>query len=345
MASEGNWRSMTTPEKMAKVKEAARHWVVYLHSGHTEPEQLAKLEAWMASNPDHAEAFREFEQLFQDLTHPGWIEDEKLLPVPPPSARSTFPKWLQAAALVLVVGFLGVGFAVFSTSDVPSPTETVFQTAIAELREVHLEDGSIITVGARSRLETHFTDAFRIVSLPEGQAFFNIAPDSSRPFYVEVGTMMVRVVGTKFDIKNDDGTMRIAVADGIVSVMKADAPSTIERALQNVDKSVLRAGDQLLVSSSEPTPEKSTIEPEKTSPWREGWLSYENASLSEIVSDLNRYRDASIVLADPALGDLRITAAFGVDQTDQFIAVLHSTHDISRRDGPNGQVILTHDGA
>lgn len=335
---------MTTPENMAKVKEAARHWVVYLHSGHTEPEQLAKLEAWMASDHRHAEAFREFEQLFQDLSHPGWIGDKKPLP-PRPSEHSSFPKWIQAAALVLIVGFFGVGFAVLSSRDAPSPTETVFQTATAELRDIHLEDGSIITVGARSRLETRFTDEFRIVSLPEGQAFFDIAPDASRPFYVEVGTMMVRVVGTKFDIKNDDGTMRIAVADGIVSVMKADAPSTIEAALQNVDKSVLHAGDQLLVSSRKLTPEISTIEPEKTSPWREGWLSYENASLSEIVSDLNRYRDASIILADPALGDLRITAAFGVEQTDQFIAVLHSTHDLSRRDSPNGQVILFHDGA
>lgn len=335
---------MTAPENMAKVKEAARHWVVYLHSGHTEPEQLAKLEAWMASDRRHAEAFREFEQLFQDLRHPGWVADTKPLPPLRPE-RSSFPKWLQAAALVLVVGFFGVGFALLSSSDGPAPTETVFQTATAELRDIHLEDGSIITVGARSRLETRFTDEFRIVSLPEGQAFFDIAPDADRPFYVEVGTMMVRVVGTKFDIKNDDGTMRIAVADGVVSVMKADAPSAIEGALQNIDKSVLHAGDQLLVSSRKQAPEKSTIEPENTSPWREGWLSYENASLSEIISDLNRYRDASIVLADPALGDLRITAAFGVGQTDQFIAVLHSTHEISRREGPNGQVILVHDGA
>ena len=335
---------MTAHENMAKVKEAARHWVVYLHSGHTEPEQLAKLEAWMASDRRHAEAFREFEQLFQDLSYPGWVSDTKPLP-PPPSERSSFPKWLQAAALVLMVGFFGVGFALVSSRDGPPPAETVFQTATAELRDIHLEDGSIITVGARSRLETHFTDEFRIVSLPEGQAFFDIAPDATRPFYVEVGTMMVRVVGTKFDIKNDDGTMRIAVADGIVSVMKADAPSAIEGALQKVDKSVLHAGDQLLVSSRKLAPEISTIEPEKTSPWREGWLSYENASLSEIVSDLNRYRDTPIVLADTALGNLRITAAFGVDQTDQFIAVLHSTHDLSRRDGSNGQVILFHDGA
>jgi transmembrane sensor len=261
----------------------------------------------------------------------------------PPSTRGIFAPWLQASILV-VVGFLGLGLAALYPRTAPGPAETVFETAIAELRDVHLEDGSVVTVGARSRLETRFTDAFRIVSLSEGQAFFDIAPDSSRPFYVEVGPMMVRVIGTKFDIKTDDGTMRIAVADGIVSVMKAGDPRTIEVSLQAIDKSVLHAGDQLLVTSIEEIPEISTIEPEKTSPWREGWLSYENASLNEIISDLNRYHDAYIVLADPKLGDLRITAAFGVDQTGQFITALHATHSIVRRDEPNGQVTLIREG-
>ena len=75
-----------------------------------------------------------------------------------------------------------------------------YSTGIGEQRSLALEDGSSIKLNAMSRIRVRFTATRRDIELIEGQAFFRVAKDKTRPFIVESKGTQVRAVGTEFDV-------------------------------------------------------------------------------------------------------------------------------------------------
>jgi transmembrane sensor len=90
-----------------------------------------------------------------------------------------------------------------------------------DARKIKLEDGSVITLQPKSRLSypKHFTSKERVVSL-NGEAFFDIRRDESRPFYVYSKEVVTKVLGTSFNIKarDTDKEIIVSVKTGKVSV-------------------------------------------------------------------------------------------------------------------------------
>ncbi|ABI78631.1 sigma factor regulatory protein, FecR/PupR family [Hyphomonas neptunium ATCC 15444] len=320
-----------------RIDAAARSWAVYLHSGDAKPDKIAEFDAWLAADAAHVHAFRRYEKLMSDLVlipelgEVGLFEGTRAAPgviaakVPRRSSQ-------RVAAFVMMIALVGGGITVFGAGrtfqDASPAMVPGYETTIAEIRDVQLADGSVVTLGARSRIEPTFTDKMRIVKLYEGEAFFDVAPDPARPFYVEAGDRLIRVVGTRFDVRQGPETVRIAVVEGVVEVLQADNPRKAEAAREGIAKDVLRAGDEVVarIGSGEKT--IGEIEPAEAAPWRRGWLTYENASLGEIVADANRYSPRQIVFEGEGIADLRMTAAFSVEKIDQFILGLEVTYDL-----------------
>ena len=75
-----------------------------------------------------------------------------------------------------------------------------YRTAIGEQRIVKLEDGSIVTLNTRSQIKVRFERDRRRIDLIEGEALFEVAHDTARPFQVFAGTAEVRAVERE-DIK------------------------------------------------------------------------------------------------------------------------------------------------
>lgn len=316
-----------------RIDAAARSWVVYLHSGDALPEKVAEFDAWLAADPAHLRAFRRYETLMSDLTLIPELGEVEIAAEPAqmakPRPRPQRPAPL-IAALALMVAMLGGAIALLGSpmKGAPSSADPAYETMIAEIRDIQLADGSTVTLGARSRIEPVFTDTMRIVKLHEGEAFFDVASDPARPFYVEVGDRLIRVVGTRFDVRQGPETVRIAVVEGVVEVLQAETPQQAEASRRVIDKDVLRAGDEVVARIGSVETTLSAIEPTDAAPWRRGWLTYEDASLAEIVSDANRYNRRQIVLEDSEIGDLRMTAAFSVEKIDQFAAGLEVSYGL-----------------
>ena len=332
--------------KENRIDAAARSWAVYLHSGDARPGKIAEFDAWLAADRAHLLAFRRYERLMSDLALIQELGDVEITaaPEPPPDQRPRLhrPQQLIAAlALMLAVlggAFVGLRGALPGSSPVADPA---YETMIAEIRDIHLADGSVVTLGARSRIEATFTDGMRIVKLQEGEAFFDVAPDPERPFYVEVGDRLIRVVGTRFDVRQGPETVRIAVVEGIVEVLQAETPEQAEASRQVIEKNVLEAGDEVVARIGSVEATLGAIEPAEAAPWRRGWLTYENASLAEIVSDANRYSRRQIILKEEGIGDLRMTAAFSVEKIDQFAAGLEVTYGLMADYNDPGRIVLS----
>lgn len=331
--------------KENRIDAAARSWAVYLHSGDVRPEKIAEFDAWLTADRAHLLAFRRYERLISDLALIPELGDVDIAAAPPPAGPRPplhRPRQLVAALALMVAvlggAFLGLRGALPGSSTVAEPA---YETMIAEIRDIHLADGSIVTLGARSRIEPAFTDTMRIVKLQEGEAFFDVASDPARPFYVEVGDRLIRVVGTRFDVRQGPETVRIAVVEGVVEVLQAETPQQAEASREGMEKNVLRAGDEVVARIGSVEATLGAIEPGEAAPWRRGWLTYEDASLAEIVSDANRYSRRQIILKDETIGDLRMTAAFSVEKIDQFAAGLEVTYGVRADYTDPGSIVLS----
>ena len=342
----GQWDVTETNNRDIRIETVSRNWVTYLHSGDATPDKIAEFEVWLASDIRHARSYLEMEHMMGELAlamNPNYNEEDRttVSPQMPSEKPGHFSGMagavLAAVAMVSMVLFFGVGALrdpAASLVEIPS-----IETETAEIRSIYLEDGTHVTLGARSKIEARFTDELRVVKLSEGEAFFDVASNKARPFYVEVGDRLIRVVGTQFAVRQGADDVKVSVVEGIVEVLQAEDPYVTEKNRPRISKDVLKAGDEVIATIGSTSRELGVVEPDSAATWRRGWLAYEDASLGEIVSDTNRYSTRQIVFESADIADLRVTAAFGADKIQQLILGLEASHSL-RADYSNAETII-----
>jgi transmembrane sensor len=214
-----------------------------------------------------------------------------------------------AASLVFAVGIGSLDRA---------PGGKPAETAIAQTRVIILADGSKVTLGPASRIATSVNADERRVTLLSGEAFFEIAHDRGRPFWVDAGDARIQVVGTKFDVNRASGRVQVSVLDGVVKVhepasMFAKTPVQILRASQRIE---IQDSAPSLFSAPAAAPVVS--DPVPAGDWRNGTRTYMDARLGDVVDDLNRYYGPGITLSDPGLADLRVAMELRPSDAEAF---------------------------
>ena len=188
-------------------------------------------------------------------------------------------------------------------------------TSTAELRSFDLEDGSIVMLSASSAIAVSFTAGERQVRLLEGEAFFQVKPDPTRPFHVKAGSVRTTVVGTSFEVRRDSDGVGVGVQEGIVQVAST-VSGTAER---------LVAGDTVRVGWSG-LAQRGTEAPQLVAGWRTGQLLAQDRSLQDAVDQLRRYYGGSIVLADASLGTRRITGVYNLADPEEALRGIARAH-------------------
>ncbi len=89
-----------------------------------------------------------------------------------------------------------------------------------------MEDGSRITLNTDSQIRVDLTVKERRVELQQGEAFFEVAHDASRPFIVRAGNKRVIAVGTRFSVRREANDVRVVVTEGKVRVETEGDPSS-----------------------------------------------------------------------------------------------------------------------
>ena len=293
-----------------QIQAECREWLALLHSGEATDADRARFETWLQADLRHRHAYDLLQLVWSDISKLQHLAD--LEPVPAPRTESislaqrAFP-WAAAAA---AVGF--TLFAVHSrykTSPPPTLAAAVefsrdYATRLGEVHTIQLPDGSSLTLGAYSQAVVKLSANERRVTLERGQAYFEVAKDAARPFFVDARSAAVRVVGTRFDVRLGSSHVRIAVDEGAVAV--------------NDRAAAIGGGQRIDVLPNGTLSEPARIDEGEAAAWREGRLVYDGAPLSEVVADLSRYRTA-VTLKSPAAGKLRVTAGLRVEQIDQFV--------------------------
>lgn len=293
------------------VRDEAARWFVRLQEPAVDAEQYRSFEAWLNEHPQHHDEF----QLLQGL----WTAAD-LLPAPrlkalcetPPARRERRPLLRYAVAASVVAVALGLGL--FSGLNHPAGYSAEFATAPGERKHVALPDGSVIDLNSRSRLQVRFEKDRRLIELTEGEAMFSVEHDTSRPFVVEAGSGKVTVTGTRFDVRRDVTQTRVAVEQGTVKVQGRDAA--------DADFISLTAGLGTRIDAQGKVAPAYSVNPAELTAWRSGKLVFNNASLSEVVEEVSRFRDKPLTVANPTVANLRLTSVFKSDNTDALLKAL-----------------------
>lgn len=322
-----------------QTEQAAAAWLARMdRDGWSAPAQ-AELEAWLDAATAHRVAFLRLRAAWEESGRLAALGAGRQAPGPPPrgqwlpalghartsaattppsAARDRKPAWALAgiAAALAVSLLLGVAW-----QQRAQPAEAVYRTAMGDLREVLLEDGSRITLSSASEVRVRFARRERHVELERGEAFFDVAKDRSRPFVIVAGERQVRVVGTRFAVRRggDAGTgLRVVVTQGLVQL--ESGPDIDGRARPST---LLPAGSMALASSTGLVVRTGTVaDAERTLDWRNGFLDFNDTSLAEAVDEFNRYNHRKLVIGDRATGALRVGGHFRWSNVDAFVRLL-----------------------
>lgn len=163
-----------------------------------------------------------------------------------------------------------------------------------------LSDGSRVLVNSMSKLifPVRFSGNIRELSLEEGEAYFEVTKDQSKPFIVKVKGVRVEVLGTSFNIKAyaDDQHLYTTLVEGQVK-LSTDTQSS---------KAFFLMPDQQAVYDSESagiTIQK--VDAKQIVQWTTGRYSFTNQTLNEIMKTLSRWYDFDYRYEDEALKQIR----------------------------------------
>lgn len=219
-----------------------------------------------------------------------------------------------------------------------------YATPIGGVASLPLEDGSRITLNTGSKVRVLFSERQRVIELSRGEAFFEVAHDSSRPFVVRAAGRNVVAVGTKFSVRRDADLVQVVVTEGRVSVDNPDAErsegpqvATSGRAapIMLSAGAVVRARNAELVVKNHPLPEAEEI-----LSWRSGDVIFRETRLEDAVAEFNRYNARQIVIRDPSVAGMQLTGKFRATNSDAFVNLLQQTYgiDVERTDAT---IVLT----
>lgn len=241
-------------------------------------------------------------------------------------------RWALAASLVLVIATAGLW--VLNRSHLPSTTAVqatsirkiaasdVVRTPTAQNQEGLLPDGSRVDLGARTVLDVDFSTTRRQLELKDGQAFFHVTRDRSRPFVVAVGKIQVVAIGTAFDVRRTASEIAVTVQEGTVEMIKAPGNSL-----------TATAGYQLLFDPATGKTHKSLVDPVMATAWRSGRLEFAGDPLEVVIASINRYSARPIVLSDPALGKLTFTGTVFTASIDASLDAMEQVFPIDVQRG------------
>lgn len=334
------------PGDAAAIEAEAMAWLAEREDGFA-PGRAAAFETWRRRDPRHAVAVAELEQVLAQLDGLSDRREEvnarfaRVSPLPPaaretaaaaPPARAWRPAaWIGLAAALAVGGFLA-----YRALPPAAGPATRYATTTAGYERARLDDGSTLELNTASAARVQFTAAERRVELESGEAHFEVAHDTARPFVVHAGGVAVRAVGTAFNVRFVSGAVEVTVTEGKVAAGPASsaAGATLVAANQRLAIPLAAAGPPPAV---EPL---ALAEVRAVLAWQRRAADFSDTPLAEVAARFNRHNVLQLVVADPGLGARRIGGMFALDDVEAFVRLLERDGII--RAERRGEAILLH---
>lgn len=296
-----------------------------------------KIQKWIIKNKDTEEKEKaslahwdELELKTETDTRPALERVNRRIGYAKTRQYSFFQKVTRIAAVILPLCILAGGY-LYYTSAIDNLIE--ISVAYGEKKHIILPDSSEIWLNAGTvfKYPENFANSERLVYL-DGEAYFTIKRDTSRPFIVKASQISVKVLGTRFNVKaySDDERIITTLTSGKVEV---NTPSQKSQ--------VLKPNEQLTYNRETSKISIAKIPAADIESWTTGKLIFTNASFPEIRQTLERRYNVVIKNKIPLSETTRYTVRFL--QNEGIEEVLNVLGDIIgfgyRKNGTNIELI------
>lgn len=306
--------------------QEAMTWLMRIRNGSLSERDLAQWAVWYESDERHKRAFDEMQRFWIGAgalaeSSAGRARIQGLLEegsrTPAPTARRAAKWLLLPLALAASVALLAFILPVFTRS--PQGTAPSFAANPPLVRETLLPDGSKVELAPRSVLQVHYTAMQRRVVLRSGEAYFSVIHDPARPFILAVNDLLIRDVGTAFNIRDADGRTVVTVVRGALDVVSGDSPPGAAAKAATVR---LTAGQQVDWGRGTARPVLARADVGRALAWRAGRLEYVAQPLSSVIADVNRYARRPVIIGDAAAGRILFTGTVFTRSADEWVQSL-----------------------
>lgn len=296
--------------------------------GQTTPAEETLLRAWRLESPDHERSYHELAVMLDSAQ-----STDPPLDTQPPSvfklihaaesrcladeakdaanrkkpARRGFPLAILAVAS-LVMLFVARDHMPFRAQARTEVHTSEIVTGPSERTMVTLQDGTVIRLGAESRLQVLDGGDARSIRL-RGRAFLAVAHSPVRPFVVRTDAGEIEVLGTRFDIAAQDEELRVTVVEGTVSVAGRGGSSQV------------RAGQMQRVTRGTVLPAIEVPDVTETLRWMGKFLAFQETPLADAAREIEALYDVRIEIADERIARQTLTTWFADEPVEQVLRV------------------------
>lgn len=264
-----------------RAREEAARWLILLDDDPDDRQLQAEFRAWLAADPAHAAAWESVGRTSALLAS---AHVRKARP------RSRF---VGAAIGVALAASLALAFAPGLLLKLRADDAT----GTAEIRMVHLADGSDVRLGPESAITVSYAGGQRRVALLAGEALFDVHHDPARPFHVTVHGVTVTDIGTRFDVAARGKATAVAVNQGRVRV---------DAAGRSFD---MGAGDWLRLEDGLPAQRGAGLPADLTA-GPSPRIAARNLPVAAVVEDLRPWFAGRILVTDDSVGAHPVTGVF-----------------------------------
>lgn len=296
------------------IDEQAVAWFIRLRADKVSRKDKILFNQWLEKSAQHRSAFYEIcsmwgdEDFLQSLT-----ESAKKYGIAPKPKKNRYIKLTiplaLAACLVLAVALSGQ-IQILMKAD--------YSSALGERKTVQLEEGSTVLLNTDSAIAIKMEAGQRLVELLKGEAYFDVKPDSDRPFVVRADHSTTRVLGTRFVVHHKSNSDEIKVLSGRVEVSEIRYP---KKPLLLHDQETVTVYDMAIS-------QRQTLDSRLSTSWINGFLAYENETLETVINQIDRYRSGVVIFKDDKLRNLRINGRLKIREPREMLNVLQKTMDL-----------------
>lgn len=300
---------MTGRHQQRDIIGEAAVWLARLRSDERQADVQDAFRGWLAAAPEHRAAF--------ETVNDAW-ELAGGVQLQPQVVDRQRRGWRIPALLACVVLLAGL---MTWPLIMRGPT---FATEVGERRVLALDDGSVVTLNTDTRLRVRFSEGQRLVLLDEGEASFEVAKDSLRPFVVKAGEARIVAVGTTFDVRWVGGALDVTLAEGEVRVVERDATGAT--------REIKMDPGQRLSERRGSLPVLARVDLESARAWRTGQLVFDDVPLTEAVAEVNRYSERKIVIEGRGAERVQISGVFEPGGSAKFARALGDLYGFEVRE-------------
>lgn len=316
-------------KRQEAIEDLALDWLIRRNGEDWTDDEQVELNDWLEESMAHKAAFWRADHLWQQadriksLGIDAHAEFEAPEEKPEPQRR-----WWPAAIAASLIAAIGVGgtslgpkfFEPFA-AQTQLAQQARFDTPIGGRRVVPLVDGSKVELNTQTVLRTAVDQTKREVWLDYGEAFFEVAHREGEPFVVHAGRQTITVLGTKFSVRRDKDRVTVNVLEGRVRVDDGEGQMAHAAIITAGDTAISRGTSTLIAAKSEERVENALA-------WRDGMLSFDQAPLTDVVAEFNRYNRTRLVVTDAQAGKIPIGGSFQASSVDSFTRLLRDAYGL-----------------